>query len=377
MSARRTTEIPFAINRNDARTLLAQVTDGLRDAIVGGRYAPGDIVPSSRALASCLGVSHIVTEAALKRLAEDGFVVSRPRVGCVVRDRGAKQWLGHVVLVRTSLNMGYFQAEMSESLRNHLNAAGYLFSLVAPTYDAAIGKSDLSPIDAALARSVDLVLVMSNWRKLNLHVARLGVPFAFIGSNPKPHGVGRTEFDRDRALCDFASVCKSEGVRRAVTMKCFQGTSLAARQFRAVGIETEEKLVGRFAGYDTFSDIERAGFEGFRRIIKSGCLNRDTIYYFEDDYLARGALMAMTLAGLHAPEDIRVATLANKGFVPVYDRELTRIEVDPVTAGKATAADVLAFLRTGHYPDGSAVACKFVQGETMGAASAAPAASSR
>ncbi|MER2178287.1 MAG: GntR family transcriptional regulator, partial [Stenotrophomonas maltophilia] len=69
--------MPHARWRNTHRPVrrrslrLAQVADGLRDAIVSGCYAPGDIVPSSRALASGLGVSHIVTEAALKRLGEE------------------------------------------------------------------------------------------------------------------------------------------------------------------------------------------------------------------------------------------------------------------------------------------------------------------
>ena len=53
----RTKPIPFTVARSDARTLLAQVADGLREAIVGGYYVPGDIVPSSRELARILGVS--------------------------------------------------------------------------------------------------------------------------------------------------------------------------------------------------------------------------------------------------------------------------------------------------------------------------------
>jgi DNA-binding transcriptional regulator YhcF (GntR family) len=369
MPARRTTEIPFAVNRDDARTLLAQVTDGLRDAIVGGRYAPGDIVPSSRALASCLGVSHIVTEAALKRLAEDGFVVARPRVGCVVRDRSAKQWLGHVVFVYNSANIGYFQSAMAEALRSRLNKAGYLFTRTAATFDEATGTADFSLVDAALSRSVDLVLAMTTWRELPGHLARLGVPYAFVSYNPRPYGVGATNFDNERALLDFAETCKAEGIRRAVTMKCFHVRSVPTRLLRAAGIETTLKIFGPVGRNGTFSDIEQTGFDGFSRMIKSGRIDRDTIYYFEDDYLARGALMAMTLAGLRAPHDIRIAIQANRGFVPVYDRELTRIEIDPVEAGAAAAADALAFLRTGHYPDMSAAIYKFIRGETMGASS--------
>ena len=92
-------KVPFSVSRGDARSLAAQVADGLREAIVGGYYKPGDVVPTSRELAPMLGVSRIVTIAALEKLCAEGFIVSRPRIGSVVVDRSAKRWNGHVVLV--------------------------------------------------------------------------------------------------------------------------------------------------------------------------------------------------------------------------------------------------------------------------------------
>ena len=362
-------KLPFAINRSDARSLAAQVTDGLRTAIVDGYYAPGDTLPTSRDLAPMLGVSRIVTIAALERLAAEGYTVSRPRIGSVVRDRGAKRWLGHVVLVRASLHIGYFQSVMSETLRNSLNEAGYLFTLTATIYDAAAGKSDFSPIDAALSRSVDLVLVMSGWDRLHAHLTKSGKPLAFISySDPGRIGVGTTYFDMTAAVGDLAAACKARGIRRAVVMDYYHEHSEAEDILASVGIETTRQSLGPIVPDASLMDIERAGFEGFRRLIGAGRIDRDTLYYFEDDYVARGALMAMALAGLHAPDDLRVATLANAGFLPTYDCDLARVEIDPVTAGKAAAADALAFLRTGHYPDGNVAAYRFVQGETLGAA---------
>ena len=357
---------PFSINHDDARSLLRQVTDGLRLAIADGYYRCGDLLPSSRDLAPALGVSKIVTEAALKRLADEGLVISRPRLGTVVRDRAAKQWLGHVVFVYNSANIGYFQNAMAETLRSRLNEAGYLFTRAAATFDSSTGKSDLSPIDAALAHSVDLVMAMTTWRELPGYLARRGIPYAYITpSNPKPFGVGSTRFDKVQGLNDMAKACRAKGIRKAVLMHCFRLTSLAEKAFVSAGIAVERKVFGPVGRAGNFTDIERAGLEGFGRMIKSGRIDRDTIYYFEDDYVARGGLMAMALAGLHAPEDIRVATLANAGFLPAYDRDLTRIEIDPVKAGSAAADDALAFLKTGHYPDGQSVGYRFVQGSTF------------
>lgn len=358
--------VPFAVARNDARTLLAQVSDGLREAIAGGYYAPGDMLPSSRELARVLGVSEIISRAALRRLADEGFVDARPRIGSVVRDRSAKQWRGHVVFVYNSANIGYFQNAMAETLRGRLNEEGYLFTRATATYDEASGKPDFSPIDAALSRSVDLVLAMSSWRQFPGYLARLGVPYAYVAmGKTKPFGVGMTKFDKAHALRDMAEACQSKGILKALVMHCYNLASIAERQFQAAGLETSRKILGEVGSNGDFSDIERVGLEGFRRMIKTGQIDRDTLYYFEDDYLARGALMAMALSGLRAPEDIRIATLANTGFLPAYDRDITRIEIDPKAAGAAVAEDALTFLKTGHYPESTDVGYRFVRGETM------------
>ena len=357
---------PFKVDHGDERTLVRQVTDGLRRAIVEGYYAPGDLLPSSYSLVDDLGVSRIVTRAALRQLAAEGLAVARPRVGTVVRDRGAKLWRGHVVFVYNSANIGYFQTAILETLRSRLNEEGYLFTQAATFFDTTSGKADFSSIDAALSRSVDLVMAMSSWRQFPGYLARTGVPYAYVAiGKSMTSGVGMTRFDRIRALREMAEACQANGIRKAVAMHCFHLSSDAERQFRAAGIETRRIVLGPVGSNGDHTVIERTGFEEFRRMISSGHIDHDTLYYFEDDYLARGALMAMAIAGLRAPEDIRVATLANAGFLPAYDRELTRIEIDPKAAGEAAANDALAFLKTGHYPEGNSVGYKFIRGATM------------
>ena len=93
-------KIPFSLDRNDSRSLARQVADGFRKAIVDGYYLHGDVLPSVRDLAPLLGVSVIVTSAAIKQLGEEGFVMPRPKIGTIVRNRAARQWRGHVVLVQ-------------------------------------------------------------------------------------------------------------------------------------------------------------------------------------------------------------------------------------------------------------------------------------
>ena len=85
-------DIPFSINRNDSRSLVDQVADGLRHGIVSGRWRVGDEIPSTRELAPMLGVSRIVTKAALSRLAAEGYVLARHGLKPVVCNRGEEQW---------------------------------------------------------------------------------------------------------------------------------------------------------------------------------------------------------------------------------------------------------------------------------------------
>ena len=152
-------KLPFALDRNDGRSLVAQLVDGFREAIVGGYYAPGDVLPSYRDLAPLLDVSQIVTKAALRHLSNEGLIVSRPRIGSVVRDCGEKRWLGNVVFVYPESDISYFQTVFAEEVRSRLAVAGYLMTQVRVGPKTAKGY-ELSLLDATLARSVDLAIVL-------------------------------------------------------------------------------------------------------------------------------------------------------------------------------------------------------------------------
>jgi GntR family transcriptional regulator/MocR family aminotransferase len=80
----RTLAVPLALDR-DARTPLgSQVAGQIRDAVLGGRLLEGARLPSTRALASDLGVSRSVTEQAFDQLAAEGWVEARHGSGTYV-----------------------------------------------------------------------------------------------------------------------------------------------------------------------------------------------------------------------------------------------------------------------------------------------------
>lgn len=78
------------------------------------------------------------------------------------------------------------------------------------------------------------------------------------------------------------------------------------------------------------------------------------------------ALAALSDAGIRAPQDVRIATWANKGNVPIYARSLSRIEIDPWK----NAAQTYAFCRAALSGDCGGrppvLAPAWIAGETIG-----------
>ena len=67
-----------------------QIKDGLycilRDAILEGRLSAGTKLPSSRALAEMMSISRNSVLAALERLLDEGYLVTKPSSGTYVAD---------------------------------------------------------------------------------------------------------------------------------------------------------------------------------------------------------------------------------------------------------------------------------------------------
>ncbi len=362
-------QVPFSIDRDDTRSLIRQIEDGIRGAILDGFYKPGETLPSSRELAPMLGVSRIVTQAALRRLANDGVIVSRPRCGSVVRDTAAKQWRGHVVFVYPAKDVSYFQTILAETLRTGLNAAGYLFTRasVDSVSDSGDGPFDFSLLDAALARSVDLVVLLYNRMSIFRHLASRGIPYAAIAQTAEtpPGAVGLVRLDYDAAVPDFATSCQSRGIRKVVQLAWDSMMCDAVPGLLAAGIDASSISLRSQTRHGDLFSVENAGFRRFTRIIASRKRNDATAYFFADDYIARGAITAMLAAGLTSPSDMRFASWANTGLGPAFIREISRMEMSPSSAGAIATEAVLEYLAKGRFPQGRAIVPRWRDGETL------------
>ena len=358
-------QVPFAVNRNDGRKLVVQVADGLRKAVVSGYYKPGETLPTSRDLAPALGVSRIVTTAALRLLADEGWIDARPRIGSVVRERSAKRWRGHVVFAFPDGYDNYFQTVLACELRDSMRKEGYLFT-EAGIRPGADGHYDFSGLEAALSQSVDLIFSMYARKEILRYLAKRGIPYAVCGevADVRTRAVGVTRIDYNLAVPGFAKACRIAGVRRVVELSWYPGMCDVAGALKNVGIEMRKVRVDVDTSKGRFVAVRRAGMDAFAKLIGKGRISNNDLYFFSDDYLAEGALMALSFAGLRAPEDVRIATWANAGLGLVYPRELSRMEFDPVGAAKTVSNAVAEYLKTGKYPSG-VVGARWFAGETM------------
>src|SRR5436189_2480289 len=73
------------INRGAEQSITAQIAERIRAAIESGGLAPGDKLPSTRALAERAGVNHLTAVRVYRRLAEEGYVTAGVGRGTFVR----------------------------------------------------------------------------------------------------------------------------------------------------------------------------------------------------------------------------------------------------------------------------------------------------
>ena len=343
-----------------------QVTDGLRAAIASGRYQCGSVIPSYRDLAEALGVSVIVTKAALKNIAAEGLVISRPRIGSVVCASNERHWKGRVLLVRSSDGSRYYDNVFASVLRRHFAEDGWLCTPLTVQGRAETVDADVSELKVLLAHSVDMAIVLFDNQPAEKALSGAGVPFVVLGDKTSYRNrccKGYMRYDRAAQGERFASVCRAEGIGRVVQVGVREFDDVK-KALRRADIACKSWILDEpppDCTSDVYAELCRDAFVDF---LKSGKPLPDA-FYFTDDYLCAGALAALSDAGIRAPQDVRIATWANKGNVPIYARPLSRIEIDPWK----NAAQTYAFCRAALSGDCGAkppvLAPAWVEGATM------------
>ena len=353
MNAEKQERLPFAVARSSRATLVEQVVDGLRQCILSGFYKAGDILPTTRDLAKMLGVSRIVTRAAVRELTKAELINPKPSVGCVVLGQNGKLWRGNVLFVSRSNGRTYYVNVFTATLRASIVKAGWLFTQVTVTPEPH-GKTDVSELELHLTHPVTLAVVMFDNPDAERVLSRSGVPFVTLGNmeNSRRKGcVGHVRYDRAAAATELAAAAVATGVKTAwqVGMENFDDVGVALKK---AGVAVKCFNFPPMPNGRNPESVSFAVRDAFAAKLAKPRKRLPDLVYFSDDHACTGALAAFAAAGVRVPEDVRVATWSNLGNGPVFAKELTRMEMDPEGDAEKVASAVLAQLegRDGAFP---------------------------
>ena len=98
------------IRNNANQPIYDQICTQIKDQIIAGALAPGDALPSIRALAKDLRISVITTKRAYDELEADGFLYTVAGKGCFVAEK----------------NLDLVREHQLKELEDHLSAAAEL-----------------------------------------------------------------------------------------------------------------------------------------------------------------------------------------------------------------------------------------------------------
>lgn len=340
--------IPFEMDRAQRGTLAEQLADGLRKAIHAGVYRKGDRLPTVRDLVARFGVSSRVPVAAFKILSDEGLVDAVPHRGCTVRALRSPVWKGHVLCIIPSGDFSYSVAMLAGCIRSALNGAGYLLTQVTVPR-AENGSLDMGLLDYALQQHVDFAVLLGDSRRLVARLDRAGVPFvsqAFEDYDSRKMCRGVYVNDMCAAYRQFAACCRTRKDKRVICVVKRPGESgMVAEVLGNAGIASEEWCLNpKRQGRGRLEILRRTAFNAFESRLAEGREWLPDVFFFNDDYMATGAMTALCVHGVRFPQDVRIATVVNVGNAPVFPGGFDRFEFDQEKCGGMIADAVLAFL---------------------------------
>ena len=354
------TFVPFKIARTDRRSLVCQVVDGIKMAIATHKYAPGDVIPSTRDLATLLGVSRIVTRQAFRRLAEEGYINPRAGLGCVVLEQNGKLWRGNVIFITPGDKGDYYLNAFADELGTQLVKHGWRF------VRAATPGDDVSLLELETAHPVDLAVVMFGNPAAEKFLSKSGVPFVSVGNEKaaKLKGcVAVVPFVREAAAAEVAARAVASGVK-SVWQVGFEPQPDLIKAFAAAKIPLKEILVKPAKDARQPEATAFAAQAYFEKLLAKGESALPDLLYFSDDYVCQGALLALARHGIEAPRNVKIVTWSNRGNGPYYFKPLARIELSPQEDSLRLAESLLGWLATHEPLAKNSIATVYAEGET-------------
>lgn len=357
----------FTVTRADRRRLVDQMADGIRQAIVSGALRAGDMLPNFETLAKHYKVSLRIPREAIAKLVNEGYVDTRKGIGTTILPQRTRTWKGHVLFVLPDAVGSYYANVFASELQNCLTREGWLFTRVS-VLKHANGVRDNSLLDAELAQSVDLAIVLYGDVFVEKLLTRKKVPYLVLADKrpTEPVAPDFICFNRMAAVDEFVRHCRDAGVRKVVQV-CMkdEGDVDAVPALTAAGIAARREVVEFDERQGRLELIERAAFQRVFDTVAEQARADGELVFFSDDYLAFGGLTALLARGVRIPDEVKVVAWANSGFAPVGPWRVTCMELDPYANADRVADLVIGKLSGKPIPEEAAVSPKYIVGETF------------
>ena len=354
--------------------LALQLAESIESAARNGVLRPGERLPTVAQWAGALGVSEFVPRRAMGLLAKKGVLEIKRHVGASVSHRYAHSQKKKVIFLSVDNGDIWARNAFSFRLGEELRKAGCRYERVAIPRSGRFGvhssrEFSFAPLEDALAGGVDFAWVECSRPWVAQRLADAGVPFAVCDSGGGDYpgavdvfrgdseGVARELVSRLRAARVDTLALVGPGPEvddRISTYLCASGIG-----FRRIGIDLSR-------GRACVELWQRQAMNVFDRMLSTGRDWLPDAFFFTDDGIASGALLAMARHGVESPRDVKVVVLSNKGFGPVYFRPLSRLENDPSRNAAEVARYVVSRLKgrisTPPPPD---ISRRFIPGATL------------
>lgn len=347
--------------------MAVQFAEGVRRAIECGVFGDGDVLPPVKDWAAALGCSVFVPRRGMGMLAEKGVLTIKKHVGAVVNRRMVLRGNAKTVIY-VSVDNGdiWTRNVFTFRLKEVLEKAGIRFRRISVGNGSEVGES--SELKEAICDGVDFALCEISNPKIAKPFVSANIPYAVIatGVSKFPGAVTVFRWVDQQLMGGITALLRDSGCRSVMHFGfgSWLNDSMSAELY-AAGIRLQRRRISSQCGKDSSPACwQQSTLDMFESMLSAGKGWLPDALLFSDDYIAAGALLALTHHSVEIPEDVKVITLSNKGLGPVFFRPLTRFEVDHASNAELIGAWLCKILNGKPIPPPS-ISAKLIRGDTL------------
>jgi DNA-binding transcriptional regulator YhcF (GntR family) len=287
------------------RPAYQEIAANLRNDILSGKLAPGDLLPSTDEFAIAWKSSYFTVHTALKTLVKEGWVERIHGRGTYVA-QPEKRFL-HAGIYHSldiwSDEEASFQRQLNECLVEKFRQMGKTTQIIIDSRPEDNQDDMFPPLALAIFQRQIQCVISPNVNSKSLPLfSKLSIPTAFMTDQPRHPGVNfdATDFIRGAVRNLAEQGCRSIGYITNVPV--IDGNfSMFVREIKAAGLQTRPEWMIQPPKFQ-FCVME-FGFHAFRQLWKLPARPQGLIIY--PDISARGVILAVLQAGVRVPEQMK------------------------------------------------------------------------